>query len=214
MNTVIPDFIVELDKESNELMVSLNDTKMPALKVSKAYEILKKNGKIKNFNKETKEWLRQKNEDAKFIIQAVQQRKITMMKVMTAIAYLQKDFFVEGKSALKPLIYKDVADDTNIDISTVCRIVNNKYVLTQFGTYELKFFFSESLPSIDGEDISTTVIKDSLKELIDSEPKNNPHSDELLAKLLKDKGFNVARRTVAKYREQLKIPVARLRKEL
>lgn len=214
MNTVIPDFIVELDKEINELMISLNDNKMPTLKVSKAYEILKKSGKIKNFNKETKEWLRQKNEDAKFIIQAIQQRKITMMKVMTAIAQLQKDFFIEGKSALKPLIYKDVADDTSIDISTVCRIVNNKYVLTQFGTYELKFFFSESLPSIDGEDISTTVIKDSLKDLIDSEPKNNPHSDEHLAKLLKDMGFNVARRTVAKYREQLKIPVARLRKEL
>jgi RNA polymerase sigma-54 factor len=214
MNTVIPDFLVELDKENNELMISLNDNKMPSLKVSKAYEILKKSGKIKNFNKETKEWLRQKNEDAKFIIQAIQQRKITMMKVMTAIAQLQRDFFIEGKSALKPLIYKDVADDTNIDISTVCRIVNNKYVLTQFGTYELKFFFSESLPSIDGEDISTTVIKDSLKDLIDSEPKNNPHSDEHLAQLLKDMGFNVARRTVAKYREQLKIPVARLRKEL
>lgn len=214
MNTVIPDFVVEFDKESSELMISLNDNKMPSLKVSKAYEILKKSGKIKNFNKETKEWLRQKNEDAKFIIQAIQQRKITMMKVMTAIAELQKDFFTEGKSALKPLIYKDVADDTHIDISTVCRIVNNKYVLTQFGTYELKFFFSESLPSIDGEDISTTVIKDSLKDLIDSEPKNNPHSDEHLAKLLKDMGFNVARRTVAKYREQLRIPVARLRKEL
>lgn len=214
MNTVIPDFVVELDKESSDLMISLNDNKMPSLKVSKAYEILKKSGKIKNFNKETKEWLRQKNEDAKFIIQAIQQRKITMMKVMTAIAELQKDFFTEGKSALKPLIYKDVADDTHIDISTVCRIVNNKYVLTQFGTYELKFFFSESLPSIDGEDISTTVIKDSLKDLIDSEPKNNPHSDEHLAKLLKDMGFNVARRTVAKYREQLRIPVARLRKEL
>ncbi len=214
MNTVIPDFTVDLDKDSSELMISLNDNKMPSLKVSKAYDILKKSGKIKNFNKETKEWLRQKNEDAKFVIQAIQQRKITMMKVMTAIAQLQKDFFIEGKSALKPLIYKDVADDTYIDISTVCRIVNNKYVLTQFGTYELKFFFSESLPSIDGEDISTTVIKDSLKDLIDSEPKNNPHSDEHLAKLLKDMGFNVARRTVAKYREQLKIPVARLRKEL
>ncbi|HRP02454.1 MAG TPA: RNA polymerase factor sigma-54 [Candidatus Kapabacteria bacterium] len=214
MNTVIPDFIVEVDKEDNELLISLNDNKMPVLKVSKAYEILKKSGKIKNFNKETKEWLRQKNEDAKFIIQAVQQRKITMMKVMTAISQLQKDFFIEGKAAIKPLIYKNIADDTNIDISTVCRIVNNKYVLTQFGTFELKFFFSESLPSVDGEDISTTVIKDSLKDLIDSEPKNAPHSDELLANLLKDMGFNVARRTVAKYREQLKIPVARLRKEL
>ncbi len=214
MNTVIPDFVIEKDKENNELMIALNDNRMPSLKVSRAYEILKKNGKLKKFNKETKEWLRQKNEDAKFIVQAIQQRKITMMKVMTAIAHLQNDFFYYGKSALKPLIYKDVADITGIDISTVCRIVNNKYVLTEFGTYELKFFFSESLPSDGGEDISTTVIKDTLKEMIEQESKENPYSDDALAVILKEKGFNVARRTVAKYREQLKLPVARLRKEL
>ena len=214
LNTIIPDFTVERDEETNELIISLNDNKMPVVRVSRAYEIMKRNGKLKKFNKEAKEWIRQKNEDAKFIVQAIQQRKITMMKVMTTIASLQKDFFYDGISGLKPLIYKDVADITNIDISTVCRIVNNKYVLTEFGTYELKFFFSEALPSDDGEDVSTTVIKDILKEIIDSEPKNNPYSDEILSAMLKERNLNVARRTVAKYREQLRIPVARLRKEL
>jgi len=214
LNTVIPDFIVERDSESNELLIYLNDSKFPVLKVSDVYDKLKKTGKLKSFNNETKEWLRQKKEDAKFIVQAIQQRKITLLKVMTAIAHLQKDFFYEGSSALKPLIYKTVADETNLDISTVCRIVNNKYVLTDFGTFELKYFFSESLPNMDGEDISTTVIKEELKNIINNEPKDKPYSDDYLAKLLKEKGYNVARRTVAKYRDQLKIPVARLRKEL
>ncbi len=214
LNTVIPDFIVERDNETNELLIYLNDSKFPILKVSEVYDKLKKAGKLKSFNQDTKEWLRQKKEDAKFIVQAIQQRKITLLKVMTAIAHLQKDFFYEGKTALKPLIYKTVAEETNLDISTVCRIVNNKYVLTDFGTFELKFFFSESLPNMDGEDISTTVIKEELKNIIDNEPKDKPYSDDYLAKLLKEKGYNVARRTVAKYRDQLKIPVARLRKEL
>lgn len=214
LNTVIPDFVVERDSETNELLIYLNDSKFPILKVSDVYDKLKKSGKLKSFHQDTKEWLRQKKEDAKFIVQAIQQRKITLLKVMTAIAHLQKDFFYEGKSALKPLIYKTVADETNLDISTVCRIVNNKYVLTDFGTFELKFFFSESLPNMDGEDISTTVIKEELKNIINNEPKDKPYSDDYLAKLLKEKGYNVARRTVAKYRDQLKIPVARLRKEL
>lgn len=214
INTVIPDFIINNESDSNELIITLNDNKMPSLKVSQAYDLLKKSGKFKNFHKETKEWFRKKNEDAKFIIQAIQQRKITMLKVMTAIAHKQKNFFYEGTSGIKPLIYKDIADETNIDISTVCRIVNNKYVLTEFGTFELKFFFSESLPNIDGIEMSTTIIKDELKKIIDSESKDKPYSDDTLAKLLKKSGIQVARRTIAKYREQLRIPVARLRKEL
>ena len=137
-----------------------------------------------------------------------------MVKVMTAIAGLQRDFFEQGPSSLKPLIYKNVADDTGLDISTVCRIVNGKYVQTEYGIYELKFFFSESLPSEDGEDVSTRVIKQVLKDIIDAEPKDKPYSDDKIGKELKKKGYNVARRTVAKYREQLKVPVARLRKEL
>jgi RNA polymerase sigma-54 factor len=214
LNTVIPDFIVERDEDTDELTISLNDLRLPNLKLSKAYESLQKDAKNKKYNKETKNWIRGKREDAKFMIQAIKQRKNTMLKVMTAIATLQKNFFYEGKSGLKPLIYKDIAEQTALDISTVCRIVNGKYVQTEFGTYELKFYFSEALITDDGEDVSTTIIKEKIKNMIDSEPKNKPYSDDLISKLLKENGFNVARRTVAKYREQMRIPVARLRVEI
>ncbi len=214
MNTIIPDFTIERDEETDELLINVNDSRIPILKLNKAYELLKKDAHYKAFNKETKEWIRNKFEDAKFLIQAIRQRKSTMVKVMTAIAGLQRDFFEHGPSSLKPLIYKNVADDTGLDISTVCRIVNGKYVQTEYGTHELKFFFSESLPSEDGEDVSTRVIKQVLKDIIDAEPKDKPYSDDKIGKELKKRGYNVARRTVAKYREQLKIPVARLRKEL
>ncbi len=213
-NTVIPDFIVAIDDETNELMITVNDSTMPQIQLSTAYDKLKKEAKLKKFNKDTKNWIRNKYEDAKFLIQAIRQRKATMLKVMTAIAHKQKDFFEEGQSALKPLIYKDIAEETGLDISTVCRIVNGKYVQTEFGTYELKFFFSESLPNDEGEEVSTRVIKQIIVDIIGEESKSKPLSDEKISKYLKDKGYNVARRTVAKYREQLKIPVARLRKEL
>ncbi len=214
INTVIPDFLIYRDEETNELMITVNDSRIPSLKLSTAYEKIKKEAKYKMFNKETREWIRNKYDDAKFLIQAIRQRKSTMLKVMTAIAGLQRGFFEKGADGLRPLIYKDVAEKTGLDISTVCRIVNGKYVQTEFGTYELKFFFSESLPSEDGEEISTTVIKNIIRDIIDKENKKKPLSDDKIAKDLKDKGYNVARRTVAKYREQLKIPVARLRKEL
>ncbi|MCK5741635.1 MAG: RNA polymerase factor sigma-54 [Chlorobi bacterium] len=213
-NTVIPDFIIDRDEETNELLINVNDSRMPAIKLNQAYQKLKKEAKIKMFNKETREWIRNKYEDAKFLIQAIRQRKNTMLKVMTAIAGLQRNYFDEGQSGLRPLIYKNVAEETGLDISTVCRIVNGKYVQTEFGTHELKFFFSESLPTDDGEDVSTRIIKQVLLDIIDAEPKNKPYSDERIGKELKDKGYKIARRTVAKYREQLKIPVARLRKEL
>ncbi|MCK5742313.1 MAG: RNA polymerase factor sigma-54 [Chlorobi bacterium] len=213
-NTVIPDFIIDRDEETNELLINVNDSRMPAIKLNQAYQKLKKEAKIKMFNKETREWIRNKYEDAKFLIQAIRQRKNTMLKVMTAIAGLQRKYFDDGQSGLRPLIYKNVAEETGLDISTVCRIVNGKYVQTEFGTHELKFFFSESLPTEDGEDVSTRIIKQVLLDIIDAEPKNKPYSDERIGKELKDKGYKIARRTVAKYREQLKIPVARLRKEL
>lgn len=213
-NVIIPDFIIEIDPETEEMLISLNDNRLPVLKLNTAYEKLKQEAKQRKFNKETKTWLRNKYDDAKFLIQAIRQRKNTMLKVMTAIAKLQEGFFYYGHSALKPLIYKDIAEETGLDISTVCRIVNDKFVQTQFGTYELKYFFSESLPSEEGEEISTTVIKQELKKIIEGESKVKPFSDDALSKLLKETGYNVARRTVAKYREQLKIPVARLRKEI
>ncbi len=133
---------------------------------------------------------------------------------MTAIAHLQKEFFYYGPTSLKPLIYKKVSENTGLDISTVCRIVNGKYVQTEYGTFELKFFFSESLPNDEGEDVSTRVIKQIIKDIIDEEPKKKPLSDDKIAHILKSRGYNVARRTVAKYREQMKIPVARLRRGL
>jgi RNA polymerase sigma-54 factor len=214
INTVTPDYIVKREDETGELLISLNDNTIPELRLNKAYEKMRKEVKYRKFNQETRDWIRQKYDDAKFLIQAIKQRKHTMLMVMTAIAHLQKDFFEVGELGIKPLIYKAVAEETGLDISTVCRIVNGKYVRTDFGTYELKYFFSESLPNDEGEEVSTRIIKQKLKDVIDAENKTKPHSDQKLSKLMKDHGFNVARRTIAKYREQLKIPVARLRKEL
>jgi RNA polymerase sigma-54 factor len=214
MNTVIPDFIIEKDPDTSEPTIILNDSTLPPLKISNLYESMKRDAKEQKYNKETKQWIRAKYEDAKFIIQAIQQRKITMLKIMSAIAGIQKDFFLYGTEYVKPMVYKDISEITDLDISTVCRIVNNKFVQTDFGTFELKYFFSEALPSDDGEEISTTVIKQKIKDLIDAEDKSKPLSDDQLAKDLKDDGFNIARRTIAKYREQMRIPVARLRKEL
>jgi len=214
LNTVIPDFTIFRSEDTNELMINVNDSRIPALRLNQAYDKLKKEAKLKVFNKETREWIRNKYEEAKFLIQAIRQRKNTMLKVMTAIAQRQKDFFYFGPTALKPLIYKDISIETGLDISTVCRIVNGKYVQTEYGTFELKFYFSESLPNEDGEEVSTTVIKQVIKDIISEEPKNKPFSDDKIVKELQKKGYQIARRTVAKYREQLRIPVARLRKEL
>lgn len=213
-NTVIPDFIIEIDDKSGEPIVTLNDSTIPPVKISSMYESLKRESKEKKYNKETKQWIRSKYEEAKFLIQAIQQRKVTMLKVMIAIAGIQKDFFLYGPEYIKPMIYKDISDVTGLDISTVCRIVNNKFVLSPFGTFELKYFFSEALPTDEGDEVSTTLIKQKIKEMIDAEDKSKPLSDDLISKILKESGFNVARRTIAKYREQLKIPVARLRREL
>jgi RNA polymerase sigma-54 factor len=214
MNTLSPDFSVERTDDGNDFIITVNDSRLPALRVGTAYERLKKEARFHKFNKETREFLRKKYEDAKFLMQAIRQRKSTMLRVMTAIAGLQRDFFVQGPDGLRPLIYRDVSEVTGLDISTVCRIVNGKYVQTEFGTFELKYFFSESLVTDDGEEVSTRIIKQKIKEMIESESKNKPLSDDKLSKDLKRFGYNVARRTVAKYREQLRLPVARLRREL
>ncbi len=214
VNTVVPDFTVESTEDDMDFLITVNDSRLPVLRVSSAYERLKKEAKYHKFNRETKEFLRKKYEDAKFLMQALRQRKNTMLKVMTAIVGLQQDFFRKGPVHLKPLIYRDVSEITGLDISTVCRIVNSKYVMTAFGTFELKYFFSESLTTDDGEEVSTRIIKQKIKELIDAESKQKPLSDDKIGKDLKKLGYNVARRTVAKYREQLRIPVARLRREL
>ncbi len=214
VGTIIPDFVVRYDDDEQDIFISINDNRMPSLKVNNLYERLKSEAKAKNYSKETKLWMRKKYDDAKFLLQAIKQRKITMTKVMTGIAGLQRDFFIEGPNSIKPLIYKDVADVTGLDISTVCRIVNGKFAQTDYGTFEMRYFFSEALPTDDGEEVSTRLVKQKIKELIDKEPKGKPYSDDKVTKELKKQGFNVARRTIAKYREQMRIPVARLRKEL
>jgi len=214
INTVVPDFVISKDDQTLELIITINDSRIPQIRLNNLYEKIKKSAKIKKNDKDTKKWLKSKYEDAKFLMQAIAQRKNTMLKVMGAIAERQKNFFYEGSSALKPLRYKDIAELSGLDISTVCRIVNGKYVQTEFGTLELKYFFSEALPTDDGEDVSNKVIKEELKAIIESENKLKPFSDEELSKMLGEKGYQVARRTVAKYREQMRIPVARLRVEI
>lgn len=214
INTLVPDFIIERTDDGSDFSITVNDSRLPTLRVSNAYDRLKREARNHKFNKETREWLRKKYEDAKFLIQAIRQRKSTMLRVMTAIAGLQTDFLKSGPVGLKPLIYRDVASITGLDISTICRIVNGKYVQTEYGTFELKYFFSESLITEEGEEVSTRIIKQKIKDLIEDESKVKPLSDEKLARDLKKVGYKVARRTVAKYREQLRIPVARLRREL
>lgn len=213
-HTVIPDFFIEYDEEKEDFLVRLNDSRLPALHINKEYEKVRREARRNKFNKDTREWLRKKHDDAKFLIQAMNQRRDTMRKVITALVHRQQEFFRYGENYMRPLIYRDIADDTGLDISTVCRVVNGKYAQTDYGVFELRYFFSESLESDEGEEISTKVIKNKLKEMIDGEKKNKPLSDDKLAKEMKALGYNVARRTVAKYREQMRIPVARLRKEL
>ena len=220
VNQVIPDFMVEI--EEGEIKVFLNSKNSPELRVSKSFKEMlnsleiqaKKNKKAKN-HKEAIQFARQKVDSAYWFIDAIKQRQNTLLTTMQAIVHLQKDFFAEGdKSLLKPMILKDVADLTGFDISTISRVVSNKYVSTPHGVFSLKSFFSESMSTDNDEEISTYKIKERIQQLIANEDKTNPLTDEELADLLKKEGLNVARRTIAKYREQINIPVARLRKEL
>jgi RNA polymerase sigma-54 factor len=215
-NQISPDFTVE--KNDDNFIVSLNDKSAPSLTISTTYlEMLntnKRKRKISVRQKETHKFLREKFESAKWFIASIQQRRNTLMQIMTAIVEKQYAFFDIGPKALKPMIYKDIADDIQMDISTISRVVNGKYVQSPVGIHELKYFFSEGLETSSGEDISNKHIKIILKELMDSESKRTPLSDDKLKNLLNEKGIKIARRTVAKYREAMMIPVARLRKEI
>ena len=165
--------------------------------------------------KEAVLFIKQKLDSAKWFIDAIKQRQHTLLHTMQAILLFQKEFFLTGdESMLKPMILKDIATMTSLDVSTVSRVANSKYVQTEYGTYKLKFFFSEALQTESGEEVSTREVKTILNEFIGAENKKKPLSDEHLTDMLLEKGYNIARRTVAKYREQLNIPVARLRKEL
>ncbi|WP_462247734.1 RNA polymerase factor sigma-54 [Ekhidna sp.] len=214
---VIPDFILTNNDEKLEL--SLNSRNAPQLKISRSYsEMLQaydKSDKKDKKLKETVSFIKQKLDSAKWFIDAIRQRQQTLLNTMQAIIDFQYDYFLEGdESKLKPMILKDIAEKINMDISTVSRVASSKAVQTEFGVFPLKYFFSEGISTESGEDVSSREVKNKLKSFIDEEDKSKPLSDEKLEKALKECGYNIARRTVAKYREQLNIPVARLRKEL
>lgn len=208
-NYIIPDFYVE--RKDNQFIVTLNEWNAPNLKISPKYvQMLSENVK----DKKAKSFVRKKIEAAKWFINSIEQRKITMHKVMNAIVERQYAFFDKGPANIKPMIMKDIADDIKMDISTVSRVSNRKYVQTEYGVFELKSFFTERMETLDGEEVSTRLIKEKIKNLCEEEDKKKPLSDELISKKLLEFDYKVARRTVAKYREQLGIPVARLRREI
>ena len=214
---IVPDFYILNNAGSLEL--TLNSRNAPDLRISEGYrDMLKEYERGSKKDKRQKEavmFIKQKIDSAKWFIDAIKQRQNTLLHTMTAIMNHQKDFFLTGdETMLRPMILKDIAEKTALDISTVSRVANSKFVQTEFGTYRLKFFFSESLSTESGEEVSTREVKKILSDLIGAEEKKKPLSDERLTELLQEKGYNIARRTVAKYREQLNIPVARLRKEL
>ncbi len=214
---IVPDFILEL--VDGELSLSLNQRNVPELKINDTYsEMLRTisaNQKMQKNDKEAMLFVKQKLDSAKWFIDAIQQRQTTLLLTMSEIISFQKEYFQEGdETKLKPMILKDIAERTNLDISTISRVSNSKYIQTHFGIYPLKYFFSEGLQKDDGEEVSTREIKKILEECIGNEDKHKPLTDEKLAQILKEKSYNIARRTVAKYREQMGIPVARLRKEL
>ncbi len=212
---VIPDFTITND--DGELVLTLNSRNSPDLKVSKVYSQMQEEyskGKDKS-SKEASMFVKQKLEGAKWFIDAIQQRSYTLLYTMNAIMEYQKEYFLQGdETLLRPMILKDIAERVGLDISTVSRVANSKYVQTPFGTFLLKTFFSESLSTDSGEEVSTREVKKILEDCVAAESKKKPLTDDKLKKILNDKGYNIARRTIAKYREQLDIPVARLRKEL
>ncbi len=214
---VIPDFFVFNNNGVIEL--SLNSKNAPELRVSEGYkEMMRAYDRSEKKDKRQKEaliFIKQKLDAAKWFIDAIKQRQHTLLQTMQAIIDFQKDFFITGdETSLRPMILKDIGLVTSLDVSTVSRVANSKFVQTEFGTYKLKYFFSEALQTESGEEVSTREVKTILNDIIGSENKRKPHSDERLTEMLQEKGYNIARRTVAKYREQLNIPVARLRKEL
>lgn len=215
--SIVPDFILTID-DHNQIHVKLNRGNAPQLKLDKNYMAMLEKYQQSNLNeaKETYQFVKNKVDSAKFFIDAIRQRSATLYKIMMTIAHKQKDFFLsDGDEAqLKPMILEDVANEIGMDISTVSRSVNSKYVETPFGIYELKFFFSSSITTESGDEVSNKEVKKILKEIIDSEDKSKPYSDEKLEELMRQRGYDIARRTIAKYREQMNIPVARLRKEL
>ena len=214
---IVPDFAVK--EEEGTLQVTLNSRNAPELKLSSSYretlQAYDKSSKKDKSIKDAAQYIKQKLDGAKWFIDSIKQRQNTLLNTMDAIVKRQEKFFFTGDEIdLKPMILKDIAEDIDMDISTISRVANSKYVQTQFGIFPLKFFFSEAITNSKGEEVSNREVKKILQQAIDSEDKRKPLPDQALMELLKEKGYSIARRTVAKYREQLDIPVARLRKEL
>jgi RNA polymerase sigma-54 factor len=214
---IIPDFILEIGEDGFDL--HLNSRNLPELRLSSAYsEMLQSYSRDKSQKKEMKDavmFVKQKIDSARWFIDAIKQRQNTLLLTMNAILEYQQEYFIDGdETRLKPMILKDVAEMTGLDISTVSRVANSKFIQTHFGIFSLKFFFSEGLQTDTGEEVSTREIKRILQDCIENEQKRRPLTDERLTEILQEKGYLIARRTVAKYREQLNIPVARLRREI
>lgn len=217
LQQVIPDFLI--NEFEGRLDLSINSRNAPELKVSREYEQLMRSysegAKTSKSDKDALTFVKSKLEGAKWFIDAIKQRNNTLLTTMEAIMNYQHEYFLTGdETKMKPMILKDIAEVVGLDISTISRVANSKYVQTAYGVSSLKYFFSESLSTDSGEEVSTREVKKILSDAIAAENKHKPLTDEHLAKLLNDKGYNIARRTIAKYREQLNIPVARLRKEL
>lgn len=215
---IVPDFTLE--ENEGELELYLNSGNVPELRVSKTYTDMIESYTANKANASREEknaltFVKQKLDSAKWFIDAIKQRQNTMLLTMNAILEYQHNYFIDGdETRMRPMILKDIADRTGLDISTISRVVNSKYIQTHFGIFPLKYFFSEGLQTDSGEEVSTREIKKILRDCIDNEDKRKPLTDDRLSAILNEKGYQIARRTVAKYREQLGLPVARLRKEL
>jgi RNA polymerase sigma-54 factor len=215
---IIPDFIVE--QEEDDLIITLNHGNIPDLHVSAEYTMMleeysqprsQNNAQIRDAARFVKTHV----DNAKYFIDAIRQRNETMMRSIEVLVGLQRDFFLQGDTIyIKPLTLKDVADRTGYDVSTVSRTFANKYVQTEFGVFPMKYFFSDKVTNSQGTDVSTREIKQKLREVIEQEDKNNPITDDQLVEIMHQAGYPIARRTVAKYREQMEIPVARMRRQL
>lgn len=224
-NYIEPDFEVYYQpagrengqEEEGDFVIELNNGNVPPLRISPRYkemwDDLKKKKKKSKQTKETKNFIKNKIESAQWFIDSIRQRQNTLMNTMQTIVALQENFFKHGEG-LKPMILKDIAERVNLDISTISRVVNGKYVQTHFGVFELKYFFSEGLETESGEEVSSREVKNAVQEIVDNEDKQKPLSDQAIANKLKKQGYKVARRTVSKYREKLNLPVARLRKQI
>jgi RNA polymerase sigma-54 factor len=216
-NYIIPDFFVI--NNGGNLELTLNSKNAPDLHISNDYKDMlrdyEKGSKKDKRQRDAVTFIKQKIDSARWFIDIIKQRQETLYNCMYAILRHQQEFFLTGdETTLKPMILKDIAEVTGLDISTVSRVANSKYVQTEFGTFILKFFFSEGMSTDSGEEVSTREVKKILSDMVVAENKRKPLSDDVLTDMLQEKGYNIARRTVAKYREQLNIPVARLRKEL